>query len=225
VHPRCDVRSGAKVYCLLRYDVYDEAAYGIQQLPDRDTAMRVALASRFDYRSEEEDVGAAELQVRSVKASRIPTFGLTFSDGQSGTTPEHNVNTYRVQGWLNIPIFTGGRTHGEIEEAEGALREAQASLDQNRSQIETDVLDAISGIEWALQEVDTSFGNLKLARQEVELTRSRFAQGIADNSEVVNAQDRLARAENANIQARFNLGLARANLAWATGVAEKTYRR
>jgi outer membrane protein len=207
------------------YAVYDEAAYGIQPRPDRDTAIKVALASRFDYRSAEEDVRAAELQVRSVKASRLPTLGLTFSDGQSGTTPEHNVNTYRVQGWLNIPVFTGGRTHGEIEEGEGSLREAQASLDENRSQIETDVLDAISGIEWALQEVDTSFGNLKLARQEVELTQSRFAQGIADNSEVVNAQDRLARAENASIQARFNLGLARANLARATGVAEKTYRR
>ena len=103
--------------------------------------------------------------------------------------------------------------------------QAQALLDKNRAQIETDVLTAISGIEWALKEVETSARNVKLSRQEVEFTRSRFAQGISDNTEVVNAQDRLTQADDAEIQARYVLGLARANLARATGAAERTYRK
>jgi outer membrane protein TolC len=110
-------------------------------------------------------------------------------------------------------------------EAEGVLREAKAALDENRSQIETDVLTAISGVNWALKEVETSAGNVKLSRQEVEFTRSRFTQGIADNTEVVNAQDRLEKADHANIRAQYLLGLARANLARATGAAEKTYHK
>ena len=165
------------------------------------------------------------MQVRSVKASRVPTLAMTFGDGQSGTSPEHNVNTYKVQGSINVPIYTGGRIRGEIEEAEGYLHEARALLDQNRSQIETDVLTAISGVEWALKEVETSARNVKLSRQEVEFTRERFSQGIADNTEVVNAQDRLTQADDAHIHARYVLGLARANLARATGAAEKTYRK
>jgi outer membrane protein TolC len=130
-----------------------------------------------------------------------------------------------VQGQIEVPLYTGGRIKGEIEEAEGALHEARALLDKNRFQIQTDVLTAISGIEWALKQIETSGRNVKLSRQEVEFTRSRFAQGISDNTEVVNAQDRLTQADEVEIQARYMLGLARANLARAIGAAEKTYRK
>ena len=207
------------------YEVADDAAYGAGTAPERDAAIKAALTSRADYRSAAASVEAAELHLRSIKATRLPTIQMTFDDGQMGNTPVHNNNTYRVQGSIDFPIFTGGRIRGEIEEADGALREARTALDENRSQIETDVLAAISGVEWALKELETSDGNVKLSRQEVEFARSRFAQGIADNTEVVNAQDRLERADDAHIRAQYRLGLARANLARATGVAEKTYRK
>jgi outer membrane protein TolC len=207
------------------FEVADSAAYGAGTFAERNATIAQALATRADYRSAESQVRAAELQVKSVKASKLPTLGLRVGDGQSGNSPENNVNTYRVQGEIDVPIYTGGRIKGEIEEAEGALREAHALLDKNRAQIETDVLTAISGMEWALKEVETSARNVKLSRQEVEFTRSRFAQGISDNTEVVNAQDRLTQADEAEIEARYLLGLARANLARATGTAEKTYRK
>ena len=207
------------------FEVADDAAYGAGTPPDRDAAISTALATRTDYRAAESSVRAAELQVRSVKASRLPTLGMTFGDGQSGSTPVNNVNTYKVQGSIDFPLYTGGRIRGQIEEAAGVLREARALLDRNRAQIETDVLTAISGVEWALKEVETSARNVGLSRQEVAFTRARFAQGISDNTEVVNAQDRLTQADDAQIRAKYLLGLARANLARAIGAAEKTYRK
>jgi outer membrane protein len=207
------------------YDVADEGAYGIGTPPERESTIKTALTARADYRSAEAGMKAAELQVRSAKAARLPTIQLNFDDGQSGTTPAHNVNTYRIGGSVNIPVFNGGQTRGEIQEAEGALREAQAALEANRAQIEADVQAAISGVQWALLEVETSVSNVKLSRQEVDFTRSRFAQGISDNTEVVNAQDRLERADQAQIRAQYALGLARANLARSAGTAEKTYRK
>jgi len=207
------------------FEVADEAAYGASTPPDHDAALKAALAMRPDYRAAEATVRAAELQVRSVKASRLPTLAMTFGDGQSGNTPVNNVNTYKIQGSISVPLYTGGRIRGEIEEAEGSLHEAQAQLERNRSQIETDVLTAISGVEWALKEVETSARNVQLSRQEVDFTRQRFAQGISDNTEVVNAQDRLTQADDAHIRAQYLLGLARANLARSTGAAEKTYRK
>jgi outer membrane protein TolC len=91
--------------------------------------------------------------------------------------------------------------------------------------VEADVRTAISGVEWALKQLDTSAQNVGLSRQEVDLTRVRFVQGIADNTEVVNAQDRLSRADDARIRAQYTLGVARANLARAVGGAERTYRK
>jgi outer membrane protein len=207
------------------FEVSDPAAYGdmVNLSSDRNAAVQTALTTRADYQSANASVRAAELRVQSIQSSRLPTFRVSFSDGQSGSTPVNNINTYSVQGALNVPIFTGGRISGETEEAEGALRESRTALDETRSQIEKDVLSAISGVEWALKEVEASTGNTTLSRQEVDLTRSRFTQGISDNTELVNAQTRLSQAEDSRIRARYRLGVARANLARATGVAENSY--
>jgi outer membrane protein TolC len=124
------------------FEVADSAAYGSAMPLDRQAAINAALASRPDYRAAAAEVTAAELRVRSAKASRLPVLGMSFGDGHSGNTPVHNVNTYKIQGSIAVPIFTGGRIRGEIEEAEGALRGARSALDENRSQIETDVLTA-----------------------------------------------------------------------------------
>jgi outer membrane protein TolC len=192
---------------------------------DRDATVRNALASRADYRAAEAIVRAAELQIKATEATRLPTFRFTVGDGQSGTSPAHNVNTYDVRGVISIPIFTGGRIRGETREAEGLLGEAMAARERDRSRIEADVLAAISGVEWAVKQLETSQQNVGLSRTEVELTRMRFLQGISDNTEIVNAQDRLSRADDAQIRAQYTLGLARANLARAIGGAERAYRK
>jgi len=207
------------------FEVSDQAAYGEGGLPDRSAAFQTAIAARPDYRAAEATVKAAELKVRSAKAVRMPTVTARVDDGQSGNSPVHNLNTYRVQGEVNIPLFTGKRIQGEIEEAESQAHQAQVALDESRSQIETDVLTALSAVEWALKEVATSAGNVTLSRRELDLSRARFARGITDNTEVVNAQDRLAKADDATIRAQYRLGLARASLARAMGTAETTYHK
>lgn len=207
------------------FDVEDTTAFGADTAVDRQAAVNAALTSRPDYLAAQAGVRAAELQVRSVRANRLPVLGTIFSDGQSGDSPVHNQNTYRLAATLDIPIFTSGRIRGQVDEAQGSLREAQAGVDQLRSQIETDVQTAIAGVEWARKEVETSAANVKLSREEVQLTSQRFKQGVTDNTEVVNAQDRVSKADDARVRAMYTLGLARANLARATGAAEKTYRK
>lgn len=214
-----------QVHVTSDFEVDDTAAYGTEISVDREAAVNAALASRPDYRAAQAGVRAAELQVQSARAYRWPVLGTNLSDGQSGESPVNNQNTYRLAGTLYIPIFTSGRIRGQIDEAEGTLHEVQAGMDQLRFQIETDVLTAIAGLEWARKEVETSAANVKLSREEVVMTRQRFTQGVTDNTEVVNAQDRVSKADDARVRAMYTLGLARANLARATGAAEKTYRK
>jgi len=207
------------------FEVDDASAYGTGGPIDRQAAVQTALATRPDYRAAKAGVNAAELQVQAAKATRYPALGASFSEGQSGNSPVNNINVFRLAATLTFPIYTSGRISGQIAEAQGALREAQSAADQVRSQIEAEVLTAIAGVEWAQKEVETSAANVKLSREEVDLSRQRFTQGIADNTEVVNAQDRVSRADDARVRAMYTLGLARANLARATGAAEKTYRK
>src|SRR5262245_60786041 len=138
------------------FDVSDPAAYGAECTVDTCTldppiAIQSALATRADYRAALASVRAAELEIKSIEATRLPTFRVRADDGPSGTAPVHSVNVYSVTGSVAFPIFTGGRIRGQKNEAEGVLQAASAALDKNRAQIETDVLTAMSGVEWALK--------------------------------------------------------------------------
>jgi len=57
-----------------------------------------------------------------------------------------------------------------------------------------------------------------LAVEEVSQARERFANGVAGNIEVIDAQSSLVRARETEIDARYATALARVELARAVGV-------
>jgi outer membrane protein TolC len=58
---------------------------------------------------------------------------------------------------------------------------------------------------------------LELAQAELEQARHRFEAGVADNIELVTAQEELARAEEGSLDAAYRLDQAWADLAHAKG--------
>ncbi len=84
---------------------------------------------------------------------------------------------------------------------------------------------AIAQLESARSEVDVANQGVELARQEVVQARDRFQAGVADNIEVVTAQDELARANDNQIGALYRYNQARADLAHSAGQMEALYAR
>jgi outer membrane protein TolC len=64
-----------------------------------------------------------------------------------------------------------------------------------------------------------------LAQQEVTQARDRFQAGVANNIEVITAQDELSRANDNQIGALYRYNQARADLAHATGQMESLYAK
>jgi outer membrane protein TolC len=207
------------------YELAGIASFYDRKTPAQADALALALQSRPDYRAAEAQVRAAELEVRGARSERYPTLSFAADYGQSGKQPFSNLNTFRIQGSLNIPVYLGGRIKADALQAESRLEQAQALLDEVRSQVETDVLTALGSVESAQRQVDVAESTIRLAQEEVDLSIARFTGGVTDNTEVVNAQDRLARAEDNRIRALFNLHIAGAGLERAIGAAEKTYRQ
>ncbi len=206
------------------FDVEELAASAAPAI-DGSQAVRQALESRPDYRAAESQVRAAERQLSAIRASRLPVIQFRGDFGQSGRTPFENLSTFHVQGSISLPLFTGGRIAGQVTEADGQLQEARVSLEEIHSQVETDVLTAVAAVESAARELQVARQNVQLAHEEVALATERLTSGVADNTEVVNAQDRLARSEDTRIRAGYSLEVARANLERATGAAEKAYTK
>ena len=80
-------------------------------------------------------------------------------------------------------------------------------------------------MESARNEVTVADSGVQLADEEVTQARDRFQAGVANNLEVVTAQDALARANDNQIGALYRYNQARANLAYATGQMEALYAK
>ncbi len=188
--------------------------------PDAAGALAESMDARADYRAAQSQLRAAEHNLKSVKAQRYPVIQFQAGYGQSGRKPFENLNTFHIRGVLQMPVFTGGRIAGEQTEAEGKVEEARAALDEIRSQVETEVLSGLSALQSAREQTRVAQSTVGLAKDELSLALERFTSGVADNTEVVNAQDRLSRAEDNLVRAEYQTGIARAQMRRATGAAQ-----
>ncbi len=66
---------------------------------------------------------------------------------------------------------------------------------------------------------------VQLAKEEVDQARDRFKAGVANNIEVIQAQDALARANDNEIAALYRFNQARADYAKSIGQMEKIYAK
>lgn len=76
----------------------------------------------------------------------------------------------------------------------------------------------------AADQVAVAESNLDLANQTLTQARDRFAAGVTDNIEVVQAQDSLASAQQNLISARYQHNLGKVELARAVGMTETSLK-
>src|SRR5207244_11345463 len=74
-------------------------------------------------------------------------------------------------------------------------------------------------------EVQVANLGVQLSKEEVDQARDRFKAGVANNIEVIQAQDSLARANDNQIAALYRFNQARADLARSMGQMDKVYAK
>jgi outer membrane protein TolC len=136
-----------------------------------------------------------------------------------GPTPSDARRTFTVSGALRVPIFEGGRTGGHVQQAEAALAQRQAELDDLTSQIEAEVRKAYFDLQATATQVELAQMNVRVSRESLDLTRQRFEAGVSDNVEVVQAQESVSVAELDYINSVFAHNVAKLNLARLLGQA------
>jgi outer membrane protein TolC len=186
-------------------------------------AIQSAYKARADFQSQMNQVRSAELVRRAASAERYPSLGLETDYGLSGVNPGSSHGTVDAAATLRIPIFQGGRVHGDVLRADAALNTERQRLEDMRARIDQEVRDAYLDLDAAAQEVSVEKSAVMLATQTLEQSRDRFISGVTDNIEVVQAQDVLAVATDSYIASLYSHNLAKISLARAIGVAESGY--
>jgi outer membrane protein TolC len=187
----------------------------------QDQALSTALGQRPDYQSYQARVRAAEEAVKAAHGERYPTAGVTADYGDVGPTLANSHGTFSFVASAKVNLFDGGRIGGDEVQAKAALKQRQDELGDLAGEIDYQVRAAFLDIRTAADQVVVARDNLDLANQTLVQARDRFAAGVSDNIEVVQAQESVASANDNLIAALYAHNLAKVGLARALGGAEQ----
>lgn len=188
-------------------------------------ALAKAYAHRPDFQAAKAQVAAAEFSLRAAKAERYPTLqasGFYGAEGLRVLTNSHGV--FQATGSIQFNIFDSGRIKADVLQNDADLRNRRNDLENLRGQIDYEVRSALLDLKSAADQVDVAHSNVELANQTLKQARDRFAAGVTNTVEVVQAQQSVADADENLISAQYQYNVAKVSLARALGLAEEGIR-
>jgi outer membrane protein TolC len=203
------------------FEFTDKSPYEPFEAITVDEALKRAYASRSDFQAAMTDVRAAEYGKKAAVAGYFPSLSLDADYGLGGSHPSTATPVADVRGTLTIPIFTGGKVHGDVLVADAKLEQTRERLENLRGQIDADVRTALLNLQSAAEEVNVARSNIDLAEQTLTQSRDRFSAGVADTVEVTQSQESVASAHEQYISSLYSYNYAKISLARAVGVAEQ----
>ncbi len=208
-----------------KIELADSLSFFDTPQPEMDSSIDAALAARAEWKSLEQQIKSARREKQASQAERLPSLRFDGNWAYQGLSSTTGIPVYTYQAGINMPLFTGGRIHAEIIKADLQIESLEEQKADLRNSIALDVKTALLNLESARSEVQVANLGVQLAKEEVDQARDRFKAGVANNIEVIQAQDALARANDNQIIALYRFNQARADYARGIGQMEKTYAK
>ncbi|HXK09928.1 MAG TPA: TolC family protein [Vicinamibacteria bacterium] len=188
-----------------------------------DAAVERAWADRPDLKAAQARAQAAEDLRKSAQGEGLPSLAVSGDYGAIGNDVPGALATFTVAAGLRVPLFEGGRVRARVREAEARAQQERARLADLKARIYYEVQAVFLDIQAADDRVAVAEGARALAREQLQQAKDRFAAGVADNVEVVQAQESLAAADENHIASLYAQNVARLSLARTLGGVETSY--
>ncbi len=198
---------------------------GVRPDPDlkQSGEKRGEAAYRPELLAQRERLNQAEEVRRAARLQRLPTLELF---GEWGYQTEEAFDGNEEEAWLvgvrmSMPIFEGFRIGAEMREAAAAVRQNEFRLRDLENEVRREFEFALVNLESRYEQIAIAGDEERLARDELDLALERYRGGVADNRELIDAQQRLAVAEDEYLQAVFLYHLSRVDFARSVGSVEE----
>ncbi len=191
-----------------------------------ETSINKALAQRPDLMQQVAELRAAGEEVRGARRAYSPKLsvdghaGLAHSYGQQEQLPgvySPNQETWDAELSLTWTIFDGLARENRLARAHADQKQAAASVDAIRDQVENQVWSAYSTARTALRQQKAAAALLESATASYNAALESYNYGVRSQIDVVSAQRTLADARTADVNARTQLLTGLAALAYQTG--------
>lgn len=183
------------------------------------TEERAAFAQRPDWLAAQKSVDRSKLDVRTARFERLPALAL---EGQYGYSSANFDDGGKKAGWfagatVDVPVFDGLRSGSDRKLALSKQRSQELLLRDLGLQISAEIRLAVQDAASRFQQIAVAETGQQLGEEELRLARVRFDQGVADNREVIEAQNTLALANDNLNEAIYQYNLSRLELARVRG--------
>jgi outer membrane protein TolC len=205
------------------FQLTDSVPYAALDGMTQERALQQAISTRPDYLSTKAQVHAAELARQAAAAENYPSLTTNTNYGEIGSPnfgSAHGTLDFALT--LNIPIYQGSRVRADKLHTDSVLQQRKAELADMEGQIDEQVRTAFFNLKSSSELVSVAESNVELAGQTLGQAQDRFRAGVADNLEVVQAQESVAAANQSYISSLFAFNLAKISLAQAIGVTEQS---
>jgi len=130
-----------------------------------------------------------------------------------------------IAGWqaaivAEYSLFDGGVNKAKIEQAEIKLAQVDQSEKQARQLIEFEVRSAYLNMKEAEKLIKVAEEGIKNSQESFRIAQVKYNEGIATNTEVIDAQSTLIEAETNHLNALYDYNINRAALVKAMGTCD-----
>lgn len=183
--------------------------------PAIDAFLREA-AARPDIAARRKDVETAatlaEIQVRRRWPS-LAASGNYYVKRPAGLSSINWDATLALQ----VPLYSGGQTAAQIDQASAAKRSAELALALARRQAETEVRQAYETLIYSISMTNTLSKAVKLAQENAKAQTEDYKLGLVTNLDVLNAMNSLLQTRIQQYQAHVQAFWASIRLKTAAG--------
>ncbi len=118
---------------------------------------------------------------------------------------------------MSLPIFEGHRIRSNKRRAEALIHAQELVIQNIENQVGADYKLALQDARSRYDQIGITRKRVELSEEELDLARTRFTEGVADNREIIDALAALADASDEMIEIRYQYNLSRLSLTRAKG--------
>lgn len=180
---------------------------------------KTTFEQRADWLRAQKAVEQAKLDVRTAKFERLPSLSVGGEYGYASGSFEDGgkKDAWFAGATISVPIFDGLRSDADRRAALSRQRSQELRLHSLELQISSELRLARQDAASRNAQITVAEKNLRLGEDELRLAQQRYKEGVADNREVVEAQNRLAIASDNYVEAIYQYNLSRVELARSKG--------
>ncbi len=159
--------------------------------------------SRYDVKASEESSLSAEKQVAIAKAGRLPTIGLdgNYYLDRAGVSKEVAWDaSFKVE----VPIFDGGQTSGEVKEAASKAAQAKLRMSEAGRKAAYEIRDAYAQFQSGISRMNTLARALEASEESYRLQLEDYRHSLINNLEVLQSLEDLENIRRDFSEAKYN---------------------